>query len=181
MADWKKSIPMGLTYLRVLLAFTLFIVLFEGIPHRFLIAMGLFILGAVTDGLDGYWARVYSCESDFGRFMDPVADKIFMLAAFLCLCQLEAIEIFMVFVIISRDLLVGAIRSQLAIHNVVLGAGFTGKLKTCVQMMAVPAIFWARHSGQVLFETVGYWVLWFSVILSLLSAREYFSHYMRAS
>ena len=176
-ADWKKSIPMGLTYLRIVLAVTLFTALFEGIPHRFLITMCFFILGALTDWLDGYWARVHSCESNFGKFMDLVADKIFMLAAFLCLLELGAIEMVMVFVIVSRDLLVGAIRSQLASHNVILGAGWIGKLKTCVQMFAVPSIFWSRHSGQTLFETAGYWVLWFAVILSLLSAIQYFSHY----
>ena len=179
MSDWKKSLPMWMTYTRIALAPTLFLILCENLPNRFLIGMGLFVVAGLTDWLDGYWARVYNCESNLGKFMDPIADKVLMLAALLCLQELGSIEAIMVFMILIRDLMIGGLRSVAATNNIIIAAKPTGKLKTALQMGAVPAIFWARHSGQIFFETIGYWVLWGTVALSLLSAVEYLSCYIR--
>lgn len=179
MRDWKKKLPMWLTYSRIILAPALFLVLYEDFPHRFLMGVSLFVVAALTDWLDGYWARVYNCESDLGKFMDPIADKVLMLAALLCLQKLGAIEAMMVFVILARDLIVGGVRCVAAVNNMVIAAKSMGKLKTALQMGAVPAIFWSRYSGVVFFEVLGYWVLWGTVLLSLLSALEYISGYIR--
>ena len=178
MSHWKKSLPMGMTYTRIVLAPALFLVLHEELPYRFLIGMIIFIVAALTDWLDGHWARTYDCESNLGKFMDPIADKVLMLAALLCLQKLGSIEIIMVFIILTRDLVIGGVRSIAATHNVIIVARPTGKLKTALQMVAVPTIFWAKHSGQVFFEIIGYWALWGTVALSLLSAVEYTSSYM---
>ena len=179
MSEWKKSFPMWLTYFRIFLSITLFIPLWDEIPNRFLITMFLFIIGSLTDWLDGWWARYYNCESDRGKLLDSVGDKIFMLAAFLCLLNLGVINVFMVFLIVSRDILIGALRSLAAIHNIVIAARSLGKWKTMIQMLAVALIFGGKHLGNAWFELIGYWMLWASVVLSLLSGIDYFVYYSR--
>ena len=181
MSQWQKAFPMWLTYSRVFFAMILFISLWEGVPHRFLLAMCFFLLGALTDWLDGQWARRYGHESLLGQFMDPVTDKILMLAALLCLLELGAIEVYMLFIIVSRDIVVGALRALAAANNVIVAARSLGKWKTFVQMVAVPCIFWARHTEINGFELVGYWMLWGSVVLSLLAATDYLAYYKRIS
>ena len=178
---WKKSLPMWLTYSRIFFSITLFVSLWEEVPYRFLIAMGFFILGGLTDWLDGHWARRYNYESNHGKFMDTVTDKVFMLAAFLCLLDLGVISTLMIFIILSRDILIGGLRNMAAIQNIALSARKFGKWKTAIQMVAVPMIFFGKHFPVSPFVLIGYWMLWFSVALSLVSGFDYFIYYNRQS
>ena len=179
MSDYKSSLPMWITYTRIILAPFLFMILHEGLPHRFLFGMCLFIVAASTDWLDGHYARIYNCESNLGKFMDTIADKILMLSALLCLHELGSVDIFMIFIIISRDILIGGLRSVAAANHIVIAAKSMGKAKTAIQMIAVPLMLFGKHIGSSWLEMLSYIILWGTVFLSLLSALDYALDYRR--
>ena len=97
----------------------------------------LFSIAAFTDWLDGYLARKLSLVSDFGKFMDPLADKMLTTAAFLVFIDQGLIESWMVFLILTREFTVSGLRMSAASKGVVIAAGFSGKFKTVLQFLTV--------------------------------------------
>jgi len=168
---WLAELPNALTVSRLVLAAGFFAAL--ELARRpihdewwLLSAAGLFVLGAITDALDGYLARRWNVTSVFGRVMDPVADKILVIGAFVYLAappflttvkgadgavrfvQATAVAPWMVVVIIARELLVTSLRAILEGRGVDFSASATGKAKMIAQSVAVPAVLTLLSIGS---------------------------------
>ncbi len=151
---YLAAVPNALTVARLLIAVVFFVVLslyrFPSGPAWALPwAAGLFIVAAITDALDGWLARRWKVVTVFGRIMDPLADKVLVLGAFILLAgrgfsdgdsQASGIEPWMVIVILARELLVTTIRAVFEARGVDFSASFSGKVKMIIQSGAVPLI-----------------------------------------
>ena len=128
------NLPNRLTLARLVFA-ALFVVCFSvEFPHRFTVAFTLFLVATFTDWLDGEIARRHKLVTDFGKLMDPLADKILTAAAFICLAAHDAIPAWAVVLIISREFLITGLRSIAASKGIVMAADTLGKHKTSWQM-----------------------------------------------
>lgn len=111
--------------------------LMRGSETDVLTAGGIFIIASITDFLDGYIARSRNLVTKFGKFMDPLADKLLVLSAFICFVDLHIIPSWAVIIIISRELIVSIFRAIAATEGIVIAAGSLGKYKTATQMVSV--------------------------------------------
>lgn len=132
------NLPNKLTVLRVAMV-PLFLVflLVEAIPFNYFIALFVFVAAALTDLIDGKIARKYNLITDFGKFLDPLADKLLVCAALICMIPSGCIPALAVFVIVGRDTAVNGIRTVAAASGTVIAANIFGKIKTALQMGAV--------------------------------------------
>ena len=146
-----------------------------------LIAAGIFILISCTDWLDGYLARSRGEVTDFGKFMDPLADKILVMAALLALIELGALPSWVVLVIVAREFIVSGVRMMAATEGVVIAASWYGKFKTVFQMIAI-VLFCIKDSYMVgsigAAFSDGLWLLSWAVmivalVLTVLSMLDY--------
>lgn len=180
--ETKKKIPTLVTGIRILLVPPI-LWIFIALPHYGgLIAGILFALAATTDYFDGYLARKWNAVSNYGKFMDPVADKILVSCSLILLVAKGIIDPFSVIIIISRDTYIGGLRSIAAADNIIIAAKPTGKWKAALQMGAIPVLMATDFFGgaESTLYKVAYGILWLSVILSLTSALEYHQGYKSA-
>ena len=134
------NMPNRLTVLRILLSFVFMFLLFcPGLLCKIL-ALLVFLLASVTDFYDGYIARKYNLITDLGKILDPIADKILVLAAFLAFVEMGIVPGWMVVIIIFRELLITGIRFSAVNKGKILAAGKAGKHKTVSQMVAIGII-----------------------------------------
>lgn len=175
----KKSLPMIATSTRFVVAPIIFIVLWIDGPFAEAVSVVLFILGSLTDWLDGYWARKFNAETNMGRMMDPIADKILVLSTLMILLDMDRIDSISPTLLLSRDIFIGGIRSVAALDNIVIAAKPTGKWKTGIQMAAIPCLFLDYEILGMNMIKIGQMGLWLSVFLSLLSGYEYTMGYFR--
>lgn len=163
------NLPNRLTLLRIVLIipFIAFLLL-SGNGSMFfkILAFGVFMAASITDFLDGYIARKYNLISDFGKLMDPLADKILVLGALILFVELQYIPSWMVIVIISREFLVTGIRTLAASKGEVIAAGMSGKLKTTTQMIAILIIIFTGASK------VSFYLMLIPVFLTIYSGYE---------
>lgn len=143
------NIPNQLTALRFVLA----ILLFWLIDRREWTACGLvFGLAAVTDFLDGYIARLQNIVSTLGRNLDPLVDKVLICGAYICLIPFDVVDtglaVWMVVIVVSRELLVTSLRSYMEQHHAAFGADWMGKVKMTLQCGVLIIIFWLLHLRQ---------------------------------
>ena len=134
------NLPNKLTTLRVIMIpFFVFFLLWQNGENRTfrMIALALFIIASLTDLLDGKIARKYNLVTNFGKFMDPLADKLLVCSALICLIELNALPAWMVIIIISREFIISGFRLVAADNGVVIAASYWGKFKTTFQMAAV--------------------------------------------
>ena len=134
------NLPNKLTILRVIMIpFFVFFLLCQGGENRTfrMIAVVLFIIASLTDLLDGKIARKYNMVTNFGKFMDPLADKLLVCSALICLIELGQLPAWMVIVIISREFIISGFRLVASDNGVVIAASYWGKFKTTFQMIAV--------------------------------------------
>ncbi len=129
------NLPNKLTILRVILV-PLYIVSVFLISKY--VAMGVFILASVTDFADGKIARSRGLVTNFGKFLDPLADKLLVTAALVCFVQLGQLPAWVAIVVIGRDLAVDGLRMIAATRNKVMAAGWSGKIKTATTMFCIP-------------------------------------------
>lgn len=127
-----------LTLIRIILVplFLIFMVV-EGIPYGTIIASSIFIIASITDKLDGYIARSRNQITNFGKFMDPLADKLLVSAALISLVELQFVPAWMAVVIIAREFAVTGLRTIAASDGRVLAASWWGKIKTVIQIIAI--------------------------------------------
>ena len=127
-----------LTLLRICLV-PVFLIFFlvEGIDYGTIVATIVFIVASITDQLDGHIARSRNQITTFGKFMDPLADKLLVTAVFVCLVQIGMIPAWAVIIILSREFAVSGLRSIAASNGLVLAASWWGKIKTVTQMLAI--------------------------------------------
>lgn len=179
--NFIKNLPNRLTVSRIVMIF-IFVVFanisadkinFVKIPPEVsdtchMIAFIIAVLAGLTDFLDGKIARRYKCESDFGRLMDPVADKIFIAAVFIMLSDYRIIPAWIVVVVLSREFLVTGLRLIAISDGVVISADKSGKFKTAFQMITllVGGIGWVRLFGFNIFEPT-VWKIWYCLLLAV--------------
>lgn len=135
----KMNLPNKLTILRMIMVpfFVAFILLSPKVLWFKWIALAIFILASLTDMLDGKIARKYNLITNFGKFMDPLADKLLVCSALICLTDLNMIPSWITIVIIAREFIVSGFRLIAAEKGVVIAAGKSGKWKTAITMVMV--------------------------------------------
>ncbi len=196
----KKNLPMWITYSRIVITVPiLFAMLQDSLEWQLFCVVG-FILASISDYYDGYFARKWNSVSNMGKFMDPVADKILVTSVLTILTYQQKIDPWMAILIFGRDNYISGLRSVAASDQMVIAAGQSGKLKTTVQMIGIPMMIlgnqlytilgdWLRLQSPALdylrltvnIEKIGYWMLWFGVILSIWSGFQYYWAFHKAS
>jgi CDP-diacylglycerol---glycerol-3-phosphate 3-phosphatidyltransferase len=164
------NLPNVLTLLRILLVPVLVVALLDETANGDLLAAIVFALASVTDAMDGYLARTRNAITTFGKLMDPIADKLLIIAALVALVSLNRLAAWVAMVIIVRELTVTATRMQATQHGVVISASSWGKAKTIVQ---VAAIFFLIAVG----EPSPMWVdglVYGMVAITIVSGVDYF-------
>jgi len=159
------NLPNVLTISRIVLAIVLVFLLEEGSLTGNILAVIVFTTASLTDFCDGHFARTKGSVSNFGKIMDPVADKILLLSAFGVLAHIGRIAWWMFIVIAVREILVTASRLMIMRQGQVLAAESAGKIKTVVQIIAVSAILIylvVQQSCQAAHSE--YWIFWFSIV-----------------
>jgi CDP-diacylglycerol---glycerol-3-phosphate 3-phosphatidyltransferase len=147
---------------------------FVTLPIVNLIALGLFVLASITDFFDGYLARKNNQISTFGKFMDPIADKLLVNTMFILFAIQGLIPAIAVLVIIWRDVFVDGLRMLAAEKGKVVSAGYMGKLKTVVQMLTIMLLLVSNLPFELYNLPVSNFLLWFSVVVSIISGVGYF-------
>lgn len=165
------NLPNKLTLSRVfMIPFFVAAMMIEFPNHR-IFAGALFIAASLTDLLDGYLARRDHLVTTFGKFADPLADKLLVSAALICFVELEQMPAWMVIVIISREFIISGFRLIASEKGIVIAAGMSGKIKTVCQMvMSVLMIFHFSGTVWTLLEQI---FLWVSVIMTVESLIVY--------
>lgn len=166
------NLPNKLTVLRIcMIPFFVAALLYENGADQTMriIANVIFITASLTDLLDGKIARKYGLVTNFGKFMDPLADKLLVCSALICLIQLGQLPAWVVIVIISREFIISGFRLVAADNGIVIAASYWGKFKTVFQMTAVVLLIFNITPLSVLTSAV----LWIAVILTVVSLVDY--------
>ena len=167
------NLPNKLTLFRVvLIPFFVFFLLtpyFEGYGNY--IAVAIFIVASITDFLDGKIARKYNLVTNFGKFMDPLADKLLVCSALICLIQLELIPAWVVIIIIAREFIISGFRLVASDNGVVITASYWGKFKTAFQMLTVIVLI--LNIPNKVFTILGTVLIYVSLALTVISLIDY--------
>lgn len=135
------------------------------------IALAIFCIASLTDLLDGKIARKYNLVTNFGKFMDPLADKLLVGAAMICLVEMGRLPAWIVIVLISREFIISGFRLIASDNGIVIAASYWGKFKTVFQMAMIIVLI-AAFEGSV-FEVVEQILIWVSLILTIVSLVDY--------
>lgn len=168
------NLPNKITMIRVILIpFFVFFMLTDLVPYSEIIAASIFVVASLTDMLDGYLARKYQLVSNFGKFMDPLADKLLVCAALVCFVAMpeNPMPVWGVIVIISRDFIISGFRLVASDSGVVIAASWWGKVKTVVQMI-MSVLLIINFSGTVI-DIIEYIFVYTAIILTVVSLIDY--------
>jgi CDP-diacylglycerol--glycerol-3-phosphate 3-phosphatidyltransferase len=170
---------MWITWSRILAVPVVLYLIYLGNQTTDMWAALIFLVAATTDFFDGYTARLFNAETNLGKFMDPIADKILVTGTLVVLTYFQKVDPLMVILIMSRDTLIGGVRAVAAAEGIVIAAKQTGKVKTAIQMVAIPVVIYGGTYGEI-YYLAGYYTLWLTVALSLYSGFDYYIGYLRA-
>lgn len=177
--NWKRNIPNYLTYFRIVVIPALVMVFFLKGNWGYWLSAGLFLLASITDWLDGYLARVLQAQSNVGRFLDPIADKLLVATALLLLVQSNTddttrADIIPSIAIVCREILVSGLREFLAEIRIGVPVSKLAKWKTAVQMAAIfLLLLGAGGPAWLAAETLGRICLWLAATLTLITGYAY--------
>ena len=164
------NLPNKLTILRVIMIpFFVFFMLWPVVPYSNIIAVVIFCVASFTDFLDGYLARRDGLVTNFGKFMDPLADKLLVGAALICLIETGQLPALVVIIIISREFIISGFRLIASDNGVVIAASYWGKFKTVSQMVMVIVLILNIPALAM----VGQILIWVSTILTVVSLVDY--------
>lgn len=166
------NLPNKLTVLRVCMIpfFVVFMLMdIAGAADKW-IALAIFAVASFTDLLDGKIARKYNLVTNFGKFMDPLADKLLVSAAMICLVGMGRLESWIVIVIISREFIISGFRLIASDDGIVIAASYWGKFKTVFQMVMIIVLIADLGGSFAFVETA---LVWISVILTVVSLIDY--------
>ena len=177
----KMNIPNKLTIFRVILILPFVLLLLSGSwewsaalsgglgKYVDYIALGIFIVASLTDLIDGHIARKYNLVTNFGKFMDPLADKLLVCAALIALVELNRIPAWIVILIISRDFIISGFRLVASDNHVVIAASYWGKFKTVFQMVMVCLMIADIPQLRVVTNII----MWIALALTMISLIDY--------
>lgn len=165
------NLPNKLTIARVIMIpfFVLFMLTGLGGAASKWIALAIFIIASLTDLLDGHIARKYNLVTNFGKFMDPLADKLLVCSAMICLVEMGKLPAWIVIVIISREFIISGLRLIASDNGRVIAASYWGKFKTTFQMLMI-CLMIADISAL---SAVTAAVMWIALILTVVSLVDY--------
>lgn len=167
------NLPNKLTILRVILIpFFVAALMTQGGANETMriVAAVIFIVASLTDLLDGKIARKYNLVTNFGKFMDPLADKLLVCSALICFIELHQIPAWMVIIIISREFIISGFRLVASDNGVVIAASYWGKFKTTFQMLMIIVLL-LDFGGA--FDLIGQVLAWIALILTVVSLIDY--------
>ena len=170
------NLPNSLTLLRIFLVPILVVVLLT--KYSNFLGLGIFLVAAITDFFDGYFARRLNKTTRLGALLDPIADKLLMSAAFISLVELGLAKAWMVVIIIGREFAVSGLRSIAAQRGVTIAASPLGKTKMVTQVIAISLLIVAYELGEFRFTSVI--ALWLVMLFALVSGVDYFIKFARA-
>lgn len=167
------NLPNKLTIMRVILIpFFVFFLLSPYFPaYGNYIAVAIFIVASLTDMLDGKIARKYNLVTNFGKFMDPLADKLLVCSAMICLIGLDRLAAWIVIVIIAREFIISGFRLVASDNGVVIAASYWGKFKTTFQMLMVIVLI--LDIQMPFFQILGTVLTYVALILTVVSLIDY--------
>lgn len=179
--EYVMNLPNKLTIFRVILVVPFVIALLGGNAGWFgnnlliseIVALAIFIIASLTDLIDGKIARKYNMVTNFGKFMDPLADKLLVSAALIVLVSMERIPAWVVIIIISREFIISGFRLVAADNRVVIAASYWGKFKTAFQMVMVCLMIvdlsWIWPWMGIMTDVV----MWIALVLTVVSLVDY--------
>jgi len=181
------NLPNLITYIRLIAIPVCLVLLARSDPKSSFLAAVLYAAASATDWLDGYLARRLKLVSLVGKFLDPLADKLIVMAALVMMVHLGRVPAWVVVVLLARDMTITSLRSIASREGMVIAAGFMGKMKTAFQMVGLLFVMihyeYVIHFGLFTFDmhlqAVGMPLLYISLVCSMWSAGEYFAGFMK--
>ena len=169
----SMNLPNKLTILRVIMIpfYVIFQMSYVGGEWDKYVALALFVIASLTDFLDGRIARKYNLVTNFGKFMDPLADKLLVSAALICFIELGSLPAWYVLIIISREFIISGFRLVASDKGVVIAASYWGKFKTTSQMIMVVLLI--LNINHPVFRMLTQIFVWIAMILTLVSLIDY--------
>ena len=174
----RPNLPNSISLFRVLMVPVLMVSMLADTPASDIIALVVFLAAAGSDSLDGYLARRRHQTTVMGAFLDPLADKLLVIAALVTLVQLNELSAWIAMVVIARELAVSGLRMVVAVQNVVMSASRWGKIKTTSQMVAIAALIieprWIKPDWTLAGQSVTWNLVMIMLVLTVLSGLDYF-------
>ena len=166
------NLPNKLTIVRIIMnPFFVFFLLTDFVAGSKWIATVLFCAASITDFLDGHIARKYNLVTNFGKFMDPLADKLLVCSAMICLIQTGQLAAWIVVIIIAREFIISGFRLIASDNGVVIAASYWGKFKTTFQMLMVIVLI--LNIQMSFFQILGVILTYVALILTVVSLIDY--------
>ena len=183
----KLNVPNVLTIARIFITpIFLAVILMDTLPHKFLIACVIFSIGSITDAVDGHLARKNNQITNFGKFLDPIADKILTTSALLAFMSMGLCNIWIVTLVLTREFAIASVRMIAAAGGVVIPANIWGKIKTVSQMVFTILIMLLGETWEIISNTnavlfaklpdlslISNGLLWITAILTVISGIIY--------
>ncbi len=174
------TLPNGLTIVRILAIPIILFLLFDPDPVYRLVTTVIFLLVAVTDTLDGYLARRRGMVTTLGKFLDPLADKLLIVAALIALIPTRGIPAWMVIVIIGREISVTGLRGIAVSQGIVISASTLGKRKTFFEVVSISFLILGGDPYPAILRQAGMVVLWVAMGLAVISGIDYFKKFLKS-
>lgn len=167
------NLPNKLTIFRVILIpfFVVFLLLDPSNQMYRYISLGIFIVASLTDMLDGKIARKYNLVTNFGKFMDPLADKLLVCSAMICLVETKQLAAWIVIVIIAREFIISGFRLIASDNGIVIAASYWGKFKTVFQMLMIIVLI--ANINHPFFAVLGTVLTYIALALTIISLVDY--------
>ena len=168
------NIANKITMLRIAMIPIFMGVMLIDFPFHMEVALAVFLLASITDHLDGHLARKYNLITDFGKFMDPLADKLLVTSAFVILIQMGRIDAWIVFVILAREFAISGLRSLAAAQNIIIAASNFGKLKTVTQIVTICVLILDNFPFSLMNLPIDTICIYVTLIITVWSGFDYF-------
>jgi len=173
------SLPNGVSIIRILaIPFILILLFSTGRTFQIITAL-VFLLVALTDMIDGYLARRRKMITTLGKFLDPLADKMLIVTAMIALISARGIPMWMVIVIVGREIAVTGLRGIAVAEGIVISSSLIGKYKTAFEMTAIFFLILGGEYLSIDCHRVGMVFLWVALVLAVLSGFDYFRKFLR--
>jgi len=174
------NVPNALTLFRIFLVPFLVVLLLTKLPAREYIALAIFLLAALTDWLDGYWARRFKKVTTMGTLLDPIADKLLVSAALISLVDLQEADAWAVCIIIGREFAVSGLRSISSSRGITIAASKLGKWKMATQIVGISLMILGGKLDDIgLWRKTGRAALYVMTAMALISGIDYFRRFLK--